>query len=269
MIRSIKYIGLVLVALVFVACSKHNTEGGVKLPKKKDTELMDSLDVLAGQEYDYFYSKISTKYKDSAQSVSFKVSSRVIADTTTNLLITYARIPFVNSLITEDSVTVTNKKDKCYIEESIGFIKEKFSVDFTLKNVEEMLLGLPLGYDPELKYYQMESTSEGYVMCSHTKRELKKIDKGEIEDIVMFYTLSPDLTQLVSTVIVSPKDRTEIKINYKTRELIDTYLLPKTVEIRILTPEQEIEIDMEYKKTRINEVESIHFVIPESYGKCE
>jgi len=268
MIRSIKYGFLGLIGLMMVACSKNATEGTGKLPKKKDIVLIEALDTLSNQSFDSFYSKVSTKYKDSAQNISFKTTLRMVSDSATNMLITYARIPFMNSLVTTDSVKITNKKDKCYTGESLSFIKDKFSVDFSLQNIEELLSGRPVGFDPEQKYYQMDS-GDGYVLCTHSKRDLKKIDKGDLNEIVMFYTLSPDLTQMISMSIVSPEDKTEITVNYESRELVESFLLPKLVNIRIQTPAQEISIDMDYKKTRINKSEHIHFVIPDSYGKCE
>ena len=117
-------------------------------------------------------------------------------------------------------------------------------------------MGLPLDFDPEREYFQMEA-QDGYELCTHSKRDLRKVEKGNLNEIVMFYKLSPDLTQLTSMAILSPADKTEITVTYKTRELIETYLFPKLVDIRILTPAQEIKIGMEYKKTRINRTEQV------------
>lgn len=266
--RLTKYGFLLLFGLVLIACSKNNTGGGVKLSKKKDAELVQVLGVLSSLEYDWFYSRIATKYSDTAQNISFKTTLRVRADSATIMTISYARIPFVNALVTVDSVKVSNKKDKCYTKESINFIEKKFGVDFGLKNVEELMMGLPLDFHPERKYFQMNS-DQGYTLCSHSKKDLKKMNNGELNEVAMFYTLSPELDQLTSMTVLSPENKTEIRVDYKTRELIDSILFPKLVEIRIITPVQEISIDMEYKKTRVNKVEQIHFVIPESYEKCQ
>ena len=266
--RLIKYGFLLLFGLVLTACSRNNNEGGVKLSKKKVAELVQTLATLSSLEYTSFYSKISTNYSDSAQNVSFKTSLRLKADSATIMTISYARIPLVNALITVDSVQVSNKKDNCYLKESINFIKEKFGIDFSLKNVEELMMGLPLDFHPEREYFQMHS-DQGYTLCSHSKKDLKRMDAGELKEVVMFYTLSPELDQLISMTVLSPENNTEIRVDYKTRELIDSILFPNQVEIRIITPAQEISIDMEYKKTRVNEVEQIHFVIPESYEKCQ
>lgn len=265
----IKYLGIALISLFMVSCSKSTIGEVVVLPKKKSKELMAVLSELSNQEYDYFYSKIATKYKDSTQSVSFKLSARVIADTATNALITFARIPFINIVLTEDSITYTDKSKKCYSAESLSSLKEQFAVDFSLKNIEELLIGLPLAYDSKKKYFQLESNNGNYIMCSHSKRDLKKIDKGQLDAMVLCYTLSKDASQLESISLVRPREQTEITIDYRERQLIDGYLLPKKVDVRIFSAQGEVTIDMDYKKMRINQIESIHFIIPENYGVCE
>ena len=142
-------------------------------------------------------------------------------------------------------------------------------IDFSLKNIEELLIGLPVAYDLEKKYFQLDPNHESYVMCSHSKRELKKMDKGQLDGIVFYYALSEEPNQLKTISLVHPSEQTKIIIDYKSRQLIDGHLLPKQVEIQIVSAEGEITIAMDYRKTRINEVESIHFIIPENYEVCE
>lgn len=268
MIRFFKLGIVALFGLILIACSKRITEGGGKLPKKTDLELIQALDTLSNQKYSSFYSKINTSYSDSAQNVSFKSTVRIVADSATNMMISYASIPMVHVLITKDSVKVVNKREKCLAAEGLSFIKSKFSLDFSLKNIEELMMGLPVDFDPERTYFQTES-DKGYVLCTHDKHAIKKIGKGELNEIIMYYTLSPDLSQVKSMTIVSPTDKTEITVDYTSRELIDSFLFPVLVSIKIVTPAQEIKVELEYNKTHVNQIEQIHFVIPEGYGKCE
>lgn len=267
--QSIKYsfIGVLLLGLT-LACSRNNTEGFEKLPKVKDIVLMEVLDSLHNQEVSYFYSKVSTKYEDTARSVSFKTSIRMIEDSLINVLIKYANIPIMNTLISPDSVIISNKRDKCYVRQSVSYIKEQFGVDFTHENVEEFLLGLPVGYESDRKYFQVDGT-DGYVIASHRKKDIKKNERQDKKEIITYYKLSPDLKELKQTVIESPGDTTAIVVDYNSRELIDGMLIPKDVSMSILTPRQEIKVKLTYKKTRLNTKEEIHFVIPENYGECE
>ena len=53
-----------------------------------------------------------------------------------------------------------------------------------------------------------------------------------------------------------------------TFELVGEYLLPEKVNVSVITPLQEIKINLDYRKVRINKKETIHFVIPQKYGEC-
>ncbi|MGB0914611.1 MAG: DUF4292 domain-containing protein, partial [Crocinitomicaceae bacterium] len=104
----------VLFILALTSCGSKKEQAGDKLAKAKDTELTQVLDSLSSVKFDYFYSKISTKYKDSSQNVSFKTSVRITKDSAVNTLITFARFPVFNAIVTLDSVKVTDKQKKCY-----------------------------------------------------------------------------------------------------------------------------------------------------------
>lgn len=264
----IKYSIIALLAVNFIGCARINSEGFEKLPKAKDGELMAVLDSMSRQEFDYFYLKIATKYEDTTMKISFKTSIRFIDDSLLNTMITYAKIPIMNSTISPDSVIISDKREKCYIKKSTDYIKESFGVDFNFHNVEELVMGLPLGYDSTVRYYQMPST-DGYVISSHRKKDIKKNERKGMREVITTYTLSQDLKELKRVEIESPADSTTIYIDYKVHQFVEGYLLPKEVDVLVVTPSQEIIVELIYKKARVNEVETIHFVIPEKFGPCE
>lgn len=266
MIRSIKYSPIFLV-LIFISCRSAKEVQQEKLPRVKDEVLMDVLDSMLVQKIDWFYSKVSTKYVDSTQSNSFKTSLRMRNDSALNATITFANIPIVNALLTTDSIFVSNRKDKCYTKQSLEYLKKNFGVTFSSDNVEEIVLGLPVGYDPDHKYHQIDR--EGlYILSSHKKREIKRNEKKDEREIITYYGISPDLKRLDQVIIDSPDDTTLIQIDYTKRELVDGFLSPDEVVVLITTPRKVININLEYKKTRVNEVETIYFVIPEDYEEC-
>ncbi len=269
MIQSFKY-GLLILSLGFLfSCSKHTTEiQMVKLPKVKDNHLVQILDSLASVKFQNFYSKISTKVQDSTQNVSFKTSVRIKSDSAINALITFAKIPVLNALLTKDSVTITDKREKCFIKESLDYIKDNYTVEFSYKNVEELILGLPIDYDTNDRYFQVNDPYS-YTISSHRKKDIKKNERKHGRELITFYTLSEDLTNLKSMRIESPEDSAIIQIDYLTRELIDGYFVPYDVNLYLSTPKKTINFGLEFRKTRMNEDEPIYFVIPENYERCE
>lgn len=251
-------IGLILLA----SCGNRRGNEG-KLPKVQDELLLATLDSLSNQEFQFFYSKMNTEYKDSARNVSFKTSMRMVRDSAIGATITVANIPFVLAVITKDSVKMTNRQDKCYTLQSIDFLKENFGVSFSHRNMEELLMGFPIAYNKSSDY---DRVKDPYAYMLTTK--LKK-DGDSGDELTIFYQFNQALTELTSTRLESASDNTVIKIDYLTRQLVDGYSVPETVKIVITTAKQEIVIDLEYRKPRVNERELIHFVIPESYEPCK
>lgn len=274
MIRSIKFYALCGTLLLLASCAKKLTEvEKEKLPRKKTQELLEVMDSLSHRKPGFFYTKISTDFADTNRSISFKTSIRMVKDSAINTLITYAKIPVVNSIITTDTVTIVNKRDKCYIIQSLSYIKENFGIDFNYRNLEELILGLPLDYDTTQKYFQINDPFN-YTISSHKKRDIKKLERldrhePEKEDIIIKYYLSDDAHGLKGMYIESPTDSTTIKVDYLTREMVQNYNIPKLVNIVITSPRNQMRIAMDYDKAEIDQPQPLFLVIPEGYEKCE
>lgn len=274
MIRSIKFVALCGTLLLFASCAKKLTEvEKEKLPRKKAQELIEVMDSLSHRKPGFFYTKISTDFTDTNRSISFKTSIRMVKDSAINTLITYAKIPVINSIITTDTVTIVNKRDKCYIIQSLSYIKENFGIDFNYKNLEELILGMPLDYDTTQKYFQINDPYN-YTISSHKKRDIKKLERQdrhepEKEDIIIKYYLTDDAHGLKGMHIESPSDSTTIKVDYLTREMVQNYNIPKTVNIVITSPRNQMRIALDYDKAEIDQPQPLFLVIPEGYEKCE
>lgn len=274
MIRSIKFYALCGTLLLLASCAKKLTEvEKEKLPRKKTQDLLEVMDSLSHRKPGFFYTKISTDFADTNRSISFKTSIRMVKDSAINTLITYAKIPMINSIITTDTVTVVNKRDKCYIIQSLSYIKENFGIDFNYRNLEELILGMPLDYDTTQKYFQINDPYN-YTISSHKKRDIKKLERldrhePEKEDIIIKYYLSDDARGLKGMYIESPTDSTTIKVDYLTREMVQNYNIPKLVNIVITSPRNQMRIAMDYDKAEIDQPQPLFLVIPEGYEKCE
>ena len=239
-----------------------------KLPKIKDKDLTDRLDSLSKIEPRTFYSKLDINYKDSTTDISFKTSLKIIADSAVSAIITYARIPIVTAMVTKDTITVVNKREKCYIIQSLDYLKTTFGVEFTYENMEELFLGKPLDYNREQKYF-VEHDPYHYRISTHKKRDKKRMERHPKEDIVLNYTLSNDGKSLQQTTIKSPSDSTEITVIYEQRQEVNGMNIPKVVYMHIKAKEKGIYIKMDYEKVEINEQQELIIVIPEKYEKCK
>lgn len=254
---------------LLISCSKNIVaERTERLPKKKDVVLKEVLDSLSEIEFDFFYTKMSTKYSDSSQNSSFKNSVRIISDSAISSIITFARIPVLSALITQDSIRVINKRKKCYVQNTLQFFKKEFDVAFTYENFEQLFLGVPLAYSEEKKYYRVNDPFT-YTLSSHRKRDIKRNERKNEMELIMSYTLSDDLRHLRTMRIESPSKSAILNINYSSRENVGGYFVPKEVEINLESTSKNITVNLDYRKTRVNNREQIQFVIPENYVTCE
>ena len=265
-----KYTFLFAVLFSFASCGAKKAaddENSVKLPKVKEEILINRLDSLSKQRPKHFYAKLSSRYSDSQTNVSFKTSIRMVADSAFHALITFARIPIYNAMVTPDTLTIVDKRNNCYIQEGMGYLKQKFNVDFQHKNVEELILGLPIAWDSELEYHQIKDPYN-YVISSQTKRNLRRLETEEA-DVNIRYFLSNDTKVLRKVIIDSPKDTTSITVNYYGHEMIENYNIPTEGDINIRTARETIYIDFKYNKSIINDPRVLYLAIPNKYERCE
>ncbi|WP_158276163.1 DUF4292 domain-containing protein [Brumimicrobium oceani] len=237
-----------------------------KLPKVKEEILINRLDSLSKQRADHFYTKLSSKYSDSKYNVSFKTSIRMRADSAFHALITFARIPIYNVMVTPDTLTMVDKRNNCFMIENMEYLKTTFGVDFKHKNIEELVLGLPIAWDKDTEYQQIKDPYN-YVVSSLSKRRIRRQDSEE--EVIIRYFLSEDTESLKKVIIDSPKDTTTITVNYYGREMVSGFSIPLEGNINVETPRDTLFVDFQYNKTSVNDPRVLYLSIPNKYEKCE
>jgi hypothetical protein len=267
-----------------VACAHRDLgEKPVKLEKKKEKELLSALDSMNHQRPTTLYTKIKCTYSDTTQNMSFKTSLRMLKDSAIDPLISKLNLPVAGVLITPDSVKIANKMNRCFIVKDLSYFKETFNVDFSFKNIEELILGLPIDFDTTQKYFQINDPFN-YIISSAKKREIRRETRDrptrdrngnhirredEMENnVIIQYFLNSDLRSVKRIFLDSPDDTTTIRIDYLSRDSISTYLIPNEVHIEIVTPRNHIVLDMDYGSSEVDVPQEIIFTIPEGYEAC-
>lgn len=270
MLRNItKLIFSAVLMISLASCGAKKSADGEnthKLPKVKEELLINRLDSLSKERPEHFYTKLSSKYSDSKYNVSFKTSIRMRTDSAFHALITFARIPIYNTMVTPDTLTIVDKRNNCYIQEGMTYLKKTFNVDFKHENIEELILGMPIAWDSNVEYHQIKDPYN-YIVSSQPKRNIRRLDADD--DVLIRYYLSNDTKSLRRLVIDSPKDTTTITVNYFGREMIDNYSIPTSGDINVKTPREDIYIDFKYNKSIINEPRVLYLAIPNKYERCE
>ena len=244
-----------------------------KLPKIKDKELLERIDSLSHKEPQTFYSKLNATYKDLSKpddqsEISLKTSIKIVSDSAVSAIITYAKIPVVTALVTQDTLSVVNKRDRCYTVASLAYLKELFGVDFSYENIEEILYGKPLDYQLSQKYF-VDNDPFHYSVSTHKKRDRKKPDRKQKDDLMIQYQLTDDAKALKQTRIWSLEDATEVSVIYLERQQLNGFDLPVKVQIHIKTPNKALTLTLTYDRVEVNEPQELIIVIPDSYEKCD
>lgn len=261
-------IGLIALGVLFLASCKSPKDADIsEQGVVASEELVQALDSLSGTSFDSYYTKIATSYNDSARSLSFKTSIWMIKDSAANFLISFARFPVASALITQDSLTVVNRREKCYQFSTLDALSEQFGTELSLDNLQDIILGIPTNFDAEKTYYQTDPKS--FTLCTHGRKDIEQVRLEGSSEIITYYTLNEALNELEQMTLVSFKDTTEINLFYTSREVIDGFNSPTAVTVNIKSPKQDITVELDYTKIRANQSEQIQFVIPESYEECK
>jgi hypothetical protein len=267
----IRYSFLFILVVAFSACgsNKNIMESDEKLPKVKDEVLIGRLDSLSDARPNHFYTKLNSKYQDSEYNISFKTSIRMRTDSALHALITYARIPIYNTMVTPDTLTMVDKRGNCYIKEDISYLKMTFDVDFEHKNIEELILGMPIGWDENKTYYRLKDPYN-YVISSMNERDLRRAERDEEnEELIVRYFMTDKAESIKKIIIESPKDTTQIEVDYYGREMISGFNIPTSGNISVQTPRDTITVSFDYNRTSVNEPRVLYLAIPNKYDKCE
>jgi hypothetical protein len=264
------------ILLVFVSFSCKTKVPGMVTKRISEKKLIAELFKNSAINYDFFYSKIDVKFKDSKKTQSFKSSVKMRIDSAFSGTITKGPIIAATYLINKDSVKSTNKLAKCYFNENLSYISSIIGVELEYTAFQNLLVGKPLYIDEAVHYKQIKDKfKQYYILSSHKKRKFKQIDKEKLNlnkeknnDIFIKYYFSPDSLDLVKMNIEIPGDTVSIGVNYDKFQFINNYLVPALTTIKIVHPRDSIFLELDYSKVKINQPKTIKFSVPSSYVDC-
>lgn len=261
-----KLVGFFVLVFCTVGCAKQwaISEGkSEKLPKLKQKQFIAVLDSISMSSPQYMYTKLKVNYKGIDNKGSFKATLKSVQDSAVSAVISFAKIPVFSALIDSSSLTILNKKDKCFSVQALKEFSKKFGIDFSLHNIEEVIFGHATGFSLDQKYHVL-SDPDQYILSTHRKAGVRKK-----KEIVNRYILAPNQRHLESAYISAPMDSTEIEIKYLEWQQADDYLLPKVIELNVNMRNNVEQIILEYTRLDVLTPEALFLTIPEKYEKCD
>lgn len=263
------YNWLFFLPIIFmVACSPKTTApvNQERPGKVSDEGIISALVALQESYPTHFYTKIDTKFQNSTNNHSFKTSLRIAKDSAINALITFAKIPIMTAHIDLDTVKIINRREKCFVQQDINFIQSNFGVNFDFYNIQEILMGRPIDFNPKEAHYIL-TDSKYYLVSTHSKKGAK--DVQDDNTFIINYYLNRDLKSLAKVEMYTADKSTFVEIEFINHQEVEQYTFPKDILVTIKAPKEKTTITLSYEKVEINVPREMVATIPENYVRCQ
>lgn len=291
--RAVKAVVL-LVLLTSSACKsgKLLPLSGRDIPARSPEKLIERIVINSERmNVPYYSAKATIDLRLPTGNRSFKAQIRSATDSAAWISVIPALgIEAARLMITKDSVKLLNRIDDQYFVGGTSSAMEKFKVQPDLELLQDALLGLPIGFEPNEKYRSDRENGE-YVLTSKEKRRFvraaedispsdtlesdrdmgdrrleRTLRRAEEQDAVVFrYWLEPD-SMLVTRVQIADLVRDQVaEINYLERGGSDQLHMPNKVSITLTEPGRHATAVLELSRIILEGPLQMNFSIPEKF----
>lgn len=219
-----------------------------------------------------FSTRLNVDLKSSTQDASFSCFVKLKVDSAFGGSIKFLGLVFATYKVSTDSVIFVNKRDDCYYAKSLSYLSTLFGTEVEFSFFQSLLLGLPIGLDPDERYKEIKSNID-YIIASSKRRDVKRLENDRTERIqenmIIQYHLSSDSLDLTKIDIQVPSDSTSIRIDFLERAITDGINFPSLTKIEIITLKDTVTIQLSYGTIKLNEPGEILIKIPENSVECE
>lgn len=255
---------MVLVLFLY-SCGKTRKVNDAQELDLKKAQLLDTLATLSKTDWDFLSTKTNVKIIRGDQTNSVKTSLRMKRDSAFLINLSFAGIPIVQAALSQDSLRLVNRKDKCYVLASKEALVNLIDFPFEYAQAQDLLTGRPLSFDRTKEHILIQDDSF-YVL--KTKRPKSATDTTA--NYFITYYLSKVNLSLIKTEIESPADNASAEIIYRDRhEKIEGLCLPKEIDVFVNSPQSNMRIYLQHNRPDVTTEKKITLNIPENYEACK
>lgn len=259
---------LFLLGIVASSCSPKIIPIGFEVPvgsvENSLTSYIDSLNKVFPENY---FGKASVTYSDKNNNQSFKASIRMKTDTAMTALLTYAGIPIIQAIATDDSLKFQNKRSKCFIHQDITVLQSNFSLPFTYQDITQILLGLAVHFNRSEGYFVSEE--ENYSVITSNSRTKEASFPTPQNDWIYHYYVNRQDKVLDKIKMEKISNGIQAEVTFLQRDTSNEYHLPRQINIRVVTDANEINLSLTFNRLEIDQVQEINYVVPDNYEACK
>jgi hypothetical protein len=271
-----KYFQIVTIVLITLSIvtsckSKKVTEDHDKLKNKSSKELVQLL-ALSKFKGDWLTTKGNTEIDFQNEQNSLRFNIRIRIDSATWVSLSKASVPVATALISSDSVKLlTRMPKKSYLLADFSALNNFLNTEIDYELLEDFFLGNPIAFDYEEDYI-VKNVDTAYLISSERSRKIEKlIKKGKIKDEPFLYRcwIEPENHKCQKVVINLITQETTLEVNYSDWENVGGTFFPLKSSLRVETPNDTLNMSMEYSKAEFNDPQSMPFKITDSYEQME
>ena len=195
-------------------------------------------------------------YEDQKQAISIGADIRIKKDEIIWINLKFFGIPMAKALITPTRVSYYEKANSTYFDGNYSILTKMIGTDLDFQKVQNLLLGRPID-DLTKEVFIAEIVANLFQLKSKKQADIEKLFRFETVN----YLLKEQFINQIS------KNR-NVLVTYPSFTNQDNIFLPTGVTI-IANQQNQVKINVEYKKITFNESLSFPYSIPDGYSQIK
>lgn len=255
-----KFFTFLLLVVVIVSCKTKKTVVEQSVAKETVVDNMAKEIIEKHYENKVDFQTVSIRstadYEDQKQSISIGADIRIKKDEIIWINLKFFGIPMAKALITPIRVSYYEKANGTYFDGNYSILTKMLGTDLDFQKVQNLLLGRPVD----------DLTKEVFIAEIVTNLfQLKLKKQADIEKLFRFETANYLLKEQFINQISKNRN---VLVTYPSFTNQDNILLPTGVSI-IANQQNQVKINVEYKKITFNEALSYPYSIPDGYSQIK
>jgi hypothetical protein len=232
--------------------------------------------------------KLTCQFDNGKSKTSFKASILAEKDKHITVMVTKLNIPVGRLWLTPDSVKFINNLDKTYFLDDYSYLSSWLDMDLDFKTVNAIISNNIFALrddktDPNHLEYQSRIDSGMYVLESVTMLKSKKGNhkdrvkksarksKQVITDVPVQQSVyvDPETFKLRKIRMKDAINSRNLSIDFSDFAPVEKQLYPGAIDLRFVSPESSIELNVRLSGFSMEEENKLHFRIPENYTRIK
>jgi hypothetical protein len=256
-----KYIKILFVGtfLTLISCG---TQKGVATAAVEDLKTTELVKNVLAQNPKFTHLTISSKINADIDDVAVGLNGKIYVQNGKKIWVNITKfgVTGARALITPEGLKAYEKLDRTYIDGDFTYFNNLLKVDFIdYQKLQNLLLGR-IFVDLKASEFQSEIVDNQYVLRF---KENESILQTPIEGKYYQEYFFDSNFNMTKAVVIEPKSKRELEINYSGWQKVGTQVFPKSVKVLVKDTKTQ-KVDLEYNNFTFEQSET-PFEIPSGY----